>query len=133
MNYFSYASNLNRKQMAERCPGSRPVFSATLPNYKLIFTGWSRQWKGGTASIKPVKSEKVMGAVYDISETNLKQLDKHKGYPAHYNHLKVTVWTDDGDPVEAITYIKTEQSQESKPSLEYLKSITQGYKDWEIE
>jgi hypothetical protein len=116
MYYFAYASNLNRKQMTERCPGSKPAFSAVLPNYKLIFVGWSRQSKGGVASIKPVKREKVMGAVYDISETNLKQLDKY-----------------DGDPIEAITYIKTEQSQENKPSPEYLKSITQGYKEWDIE
>jgi gamma-glutamylcyclotransferase len=133
MYYFAYASNLNSKQMAERCPGSKPVSSAVLPNYKLIFVGWSRQWKGGVASIKPVKGEKVMGAVYDVSETNLKQLDKYEGYPSNYNHLKVTVWTDDGDPVEAITYIKTAQSQENKPSPEYLKSITQGYKEWDIE
>jgi gamma-glutamylcyclotransferase len=133
MYYFAYGSNLNRKQMVDRCPGSKPLFSAMLPNYRLIFTGWSRQWKGGIASIKPVKGEKVLGAVYDISETNLRQLDGSEGFPASYNHLKITVWTDDGDPVEAITYIKTEQSQESKPSPEYLKSIAQGYKDWDIE
>ena len=133
MYYFAYGPNLSHKQMAERCPGCKPMFPATLPNYKLIFTDWSRQWKGGTASVKPLKGEKVMGAVYEISEMNLKQLDKNEGYPTSYNHLKVTVWTDDGDPVEAITYIKTEQSQESKPSPEYLKYIAQGYKDWEIE
>ena len=133
MYYFAYASNLNRKQMTERCPGSKPVFSAMLPNYKLIFTGWSRQWNGGVASIKPVKGEKVMGGIYEISETNLRQLDKHEGYPSNYNRLKITVWTDDGDPVEAITYIKAEQSQENKPSSDYLKTITQGYKDWDIE
>jgi gamma-glutamylcyclotransferase len=133
MYYFAYGSNLNRKQMAVRCPGSKPLFSAVLPNYKLIFTGWSRQWKGSIASIKPVKGEKVLGAVYEISETNLRQLDSIEGFPAIYNRLKITVWTDDGDPVEAITYIKTEQAHESKPSPEYLKSIAQGYKDWDIE
>ena len=133
MYYFAYGSNLSRKQMAERCPGSKPLFPATLPNYKLIFTDWSRQWKGGIASIRPVKGEKVMGAIYEITDTNLKQLDKYEGYPASYNRFKVTVWTEDGDPVEAITYIKTEQSQETRPSPEYLKIITQGYKEWDIE
>ena len=133
MYYFAYASNLNLKQMAEHCPTSKPVFIAVLPNYKLIFSGWSRQRKGGTASIKPFKGQKVSGAVYDISEAGLKQLDKYEGYPATYNHLKVTVWTDSGDPIEAITYILNDQSQETKPSLEYLQVIQQGYRDWQID
>ncbi|HEX76314.1 MAG TPA: gamma-glutamylcyclotransferase [Dehalococcoidia bacterium] len=132
MHYFAYASNLNRKQMAERCPDSKPKFIATLPNYKLIFTGWSRQWQGGVASIKPFRGDKVIGAVYEVSETDLKLLDKYEGYPIIYNRLNVIVWTDAGDHVEAMTYIKIEQSQEAPPSREYLAVIQQGYRDWEI-
>ena len=52
MYYFAYASNLNQKQMRERCPDSKPVFTATLPHYKLVFLGWSREWHGATASIR---------------------------------------------------------------------------------
>jgi len=133
MYYFAYGSNLSKKQMAERCPDSKPKFSAVLPNYKLIFTGWSRQWKGGVASAKPFRGEKVKGAVYEISENDLKKLDRLEDYPVTYNRLSVIVWTDEGDSAEAITYIKKEQSQETKPSLEYLAVIRQGYRDWDIE
>lgn len=119
--------------MMERCPGSKPKFSAVLPNYKLIFTGWSRQRKGGTASIKPFRGEKVDGAVYDISETELRKLDRFEDYPNTYDHLNVTVWTDTDEPIEAVTYIKREQSQETKPSPEYLAIIKQGYHDWQID
>ena len=133
MHYFAYASNLNKKQMAERCPDCKPKFTAVLPNYKLIFTGWSRLWKGGTASIKPFKGDKVSGAVYELSETDLKRLDKYEDYPSICIHLNVTVWTDTGDPVEAVTYIKREQSQETKPSPTYLAAIQQGYREWQIE
>jgi cation transport regulator ChaC len=132
MYYFAYASNLNRKQMAERAPDSKPKFIATLPNYKLIFTGWSRQQQGGVASIKPFRGEKVVGAVYEISDKDLRLLDKYEGYPATCNHLNITVWTETGDAVEAITYIKVEQSEETRPSREYLAAIQQGYRDWEI-
>jgi gamma-glutamylcyclotransferase len=133
MYYFAYGSNLRKKQMAERCPDSKPKFSAVLPNYKLIFTGWSRQWKGGVASAKPFRGEKVKGAVYEISENDLKKLDRLEDYPVTYNRLNVIVWTDEGDSAEAVTYIKKEQSQETKPSLDYLAVIRQGYKDWDIE
>jgi len=132
MYYFAYASNLSRKQMSERCPDAEPKFIATLPNYKLIFTGWSRQWRGGVASIKPFRGEKVIGGVYEISEKGLRLLDRHEGYPADYDRLNIRVMTEDGDPVEAVTYIKRQQSEETRPSPEYLAVIQQGCKDWGI-
>ena len=132
MYYFAYATNLNRRQMVERCPDSRPGFRATLPNYRLIFTGWSRKWRGSTASIKPFQGDKVAGAVYEISEQDLKRLDRHEGYPTVYGRLSVRVITEDGEAVKAITYIKREQSEETQPSREYLATIQQGYRDWEI-
>ena len=101
--------------MSVRCPSCKPKFAATLPNYRLIFTGWSKEWKGGFASIKPFRGEKVAGAVYELSEVNLKQLDRNQGYPALYNRFNVVVWT------------------VTKPSSELLSYIRQGYQDWDIE
>jgi len=130
--YFAYASNLSHKQMLERCPGSKPKFKARLPNYKLIFTGWSRKWRGGVATIRRFGGEQVRGGVYEITERDLKKLDEHEGYPAVYDHLNVLVMTEDGDAIEAVTYIKREQSEETQPSPEYLATIRRGYKDWGI-
>jgi len=129
MYYFAYASNLNQKQMRERCPESKPLFKANLPNYKLVFSGWSRELKGGKATIRLNRGEKVLGAVYDVSEQELQKLDR---YEAGYGRLKVTVFDEDGEPHEVITYIKADKSEESKPSSEYLSVIQQGYKDWRI-
>ena len=132
MYYFAYGSNLNKKQMRERCPDSKPLFVATLRNYKLVFVGWSRQWRGGVASIKPFRGERVLGALYELSDRDLIRLDNYEGYPGSYNRLKVTVFDEDGEPVEAITYIKSEQSEETQPSKEYLSLIQQGYRDWDV-
>ena len=132
MYYFAYASNLNRKQMLERCPESKPEFIATLPNYKLVFAGWSRQWRGGVATIRPFKGEKVLGAIYEISDRDLRRLDSREGCPGNYNRLNVIVFNENGDPVEAVTYIKARQSEETKPSAEYLSVIQQGCRDWKI-
>jgi cation transport regulator ChaC len=132
MYYFAYGSNLNRSQMLERCPDCQPRLTATLPNYKLVFAGWSRLWRGGTASIKPFRGEKVLGAIYEISDPDLRRLDKYEGYPDTYDRLKITVYRETGEPVEAITYIKLSQSEETKPSPEYLAVLQQGYRDWEL-
>ncbi len=129
MYYFAYGSNLSKKQLSERCPGSRPGFIATLPNYKLVFNGWSRRWRGGVASIKRFGGERVPGAVYEVAEECLRRLDK---YEAGYNRLKVTVFDEDGEPVEAVTYVHAGQLQETMPSKEYVAIIQQGYRDWGI-
>jgi cation transport regulator ChaC len=127
--YFAYASNLNKKQMQERCPESKPLYKAILPNYKLVFADWSRQLRGGKATIVLFRGEKVLGAVYEVPDQCLNRLDK---YETSYNRTKVNVFDEDGEFVETITYIKTGQSLEAKPSPEYLAIIQQGYKDWGI-
>ncbi len=132
MYYFAYGSNLNRKKMEERCPDSKPMFVTTLPNYKLIFVGWSRQWRGGVATVKSLREEKVLGGIYEVSERDLRRLDKYEGYPGSYHRLNVTVFDEDGQPVEAVTYIKSGQLEETQPSREYLAIIQQGYRDWEL-
>ena len=132
MYYFAYGTNLNQRQMLERCPDSKPKFIATLPNYKLVFVGWSRQWRGGVATIKHFRGDKVPGAIYEISDRDLRRLDSYEGYPGSYNRLNVTVFDEDGEAVKAVTYIKAGQLEEAQPSREYLSVIQQGYRDWEI-
>jgi len=118
--------------MQECCPDSKPRFEATLPNYKLVFLGWSRKWRGGVASIKHFRGEKVRGAGYEVSDRDLRRLDAREGYPGGVHRLKVTVFTEDGDPVPVVTYIKAARLEEVKPSAEYLSLIQRGYRDWEI-
>jgi len=130
--YFAYGSNLNKRQMRERCPASKPMFIAALPNYKLVFVGWSRQWRGGVISIKPLRGERVRGAIYEVSEQCIQRLDKFEGHPTDYARQKVTVFDEDSEPIEAITYIKAGQFEETQPSKEYLAVIQQGYRDWRL-
>ena len=132
MYYFAYGSNLSHKQMLERCPDSKPRFRASLPNYNLIFAGYSCRWCGGVASIKPFTGEKVVGGIYEISKRDLCLLDCYEDYPDTYDRVSKTVITEDGGRVEAITYIKREQSEETQPSAEYISVIQQGYRDWRI-
>lgn len=132
MFYFAYGSNLSRKQMKERCPDAKPKVSATLYHYRLIFCGWSRTWRGGTASIKGHRGQRVFGGVYEISDACQRKLDRYEGYPATYDRINIIVNTDAGEAIEAFTYIKKQQAEETKPSPEYLKTLKQLYIDWGI-
>lgn len=130
--YFAYGSNLDKKQMQERCPESKPIFVSTLPNYKLVFVGWSRQWRGGVATIKHLMGKKVAGAIYQVSERDLMRLDKYEGYPVSNQRLNVVVFDEDGNPVEAVTYIGAGKLEETQPSKAYVEIMQRGYRDWGI-
>lgn len=132
MYYFAYASNLNKKQMKERIPNSKPLFTATLPNYQLIFTGWSRMLQGGSASIKLSRGNKVIGAIYEVSEQDIRQLDRYEGLPNNYMRIDITVYDEAGNQTKAFTYIKKGKLEETKPSQRYLQIIQKGYKDWRL-
>lgn len=129
MYYFAYASNLNKKLMGERCPDSTPKFVATLPNYKLVFSGWSREWRGGKATIIASRGDKVRGAIYDVTEVCLKKLDR---FETGYTRMNVTVFDEDNEAIQAITYIKSGRLDNSLPSKEYGAIIRQGYQDWRL-
>ena len=132
--YFAYASNLAKKQMVQRCPEAKPKFPAYLPGHKLVFTGWLRQWHGGTATVKRVQGERVAGAVWEITAKDLQVLDRHEGYNEGMSERRnVLVVSEDDLWLEAVTYVKKDQSPEGKPSAEYVATIQQGYRDWKIE
>ena len=37
--YIAYGSNLNIRQMRNRCPGAKPVGITMIPNYELLYKG----------------------------------------------------------------------------------------------
>lgn len=127
MYYFTYGTDLSKNLMKERCPDSKPLFSARLPHYKLVFADWSRLHHGGTATIIGFSGGKVMGAVYEVSESCLNKLDKIE---TTCIRIKVKVYDEDGNQHEAFTYTKKGQPKEAAPSNEYLAVIRQGYRDW---
>lgn len=115
--------------MQERCPGCKPRFTAVLPNYKRIFAGWSRTWHGGVATIKPYRGDKVPGAIYEVTEAGMRQIEK---YDVGYVRLNVAVFDEDNQPHQAVTLIRSGQVEEALPSKEYAAVIKQGQRDWAI-
>ncbi len=132
MYYFAYGTDLNKKVMKERCPDAVSKQTAVLPNYKVVFVGWSRQLHGGTVSIKFSRGDKVRGGLYEMSDRDLRRLDQLEGYPNLSQKLTVTVFDRDDEPIQAITYMKAGQSEETKPAPDYLAVIQQGYRDWHL-
>lgn len=130
MYYFAYSTDLSHKEMKRLCPDSKPLFKAHLPNFKLKFVGWERKLRSSVASIVASRGSRVIGGVYEVSERDLRMLDRHYGSPTAADRLSVMVAAAGADLVEAATYVRKGRSEETQPSQEYMTAMRQGYDDW---
>ena len=115
-----------------RLQSKPPADAGTLSRQQTKFYRYPAPLSAGIrrVDIRPFRGKKVLGAIYEVSEECLKQLDRYEG--SDYRRLNVIVNNEDGEPVEAVTYIRSKQAEEAKPSPEYLAIIQQGYKDWRL-
>ena len=99
MKFFFYADNLNPSQLKRRAPEHKFLFTAYRPDHSIQFCRWSTQWRCGLASVIPSPGEKVWGAVFEITDEDLKILDEFEGDVPQgaYRHLPVTVITEEGE------------------------------------
>jgi gamma-glutamylcyclotransferase len=85
--YFAYGSNLDEKQMRERCPGARRHARATLPGHALAFGGFSHRWGGAVASVIRKRGHEVEGLLYAIPTPEVALLDRFEGSPYAYQRV----------------------------------------------
>lgn len=123
--YLAYGSNLNKEQMARRCPNAEIIGTATLEGYELIFRG-SRE--SAVANIEPKEGSSVPVLLWSITPRCEVALDRYEGFPYLYRKETVTVELN-GNPTEAMVYIMNEGRLMGKPSLPYYSIIREGYKD----
>ena len=87
--YFAYGSNLGLEQMAKRCPESRYIGHARLPDFR-----WQINERG-YANVVPEPGGYVEGLCYLLSPEDEARLDRSEGVPAAYEkmHYEVEVFT----------------------------------------
>ena len=124
--YFAYGSNLDPDQMLRRCPDARLVGVATLSGFRLAFTGRSKTWGGGVATVLLASSGLVQGLVWSISDRDLESLDRCEGFPYTYGRESFKVQLASGESGYALVYIKEDQTS-APPSAAYLEVIRQAY------
>jgi len=132
--YFAYGSNLNRKQMKFRCPGSKYIKNYYLKGYKLCFS-WNkyRGDRNGVANIKKQNNPTkymlytVPGAIYEINNKHRNKLRNSEGYPLVYDENFFTL-----DKKKVFFYIM-KNCNPKRPTLEYARKIKQGYKDCNLD
>lgn len=127
--YIAYGSNLNMRQMLRRCPGAVVIGKTWLEGYRLTFRGRS-SW-GGVANIEPRKGSRVPVGIWRITEQDEEALDWYEGFPRLYYKQEFSLVVD-GNRITAMAYIMTPGRPWAPPIQPYLRTIRQGYEDFDI-
>jgi gamma-glutamylcyclotransferase len=141
MLYFAYGSNLHSAQMKERCPSATFVCRAKLPAHRLAFTLKSLERRCGVADVLYDKEKDVWGVVYEVSENELRDLDKDESFqPGRpddqnaYTRENHYVWPE-GDIKRALLvwlYRGHPQLDPPLPSYDYKRLIVEGARHWKL-
>ena len=119
--YLAYGSNLNKEQMAYRCPTARPVGSAMIYGWELVFRG--------VADIVKSKDPNMLlpVGIWEIEPGDEYELDLYEGYRKSgkglYDKIKVS---------GIMTYQMTRR-EIAMPTTSYFNTILQGYHDFGLD
>lgn len=127
--YIAYGSNLNVRQMLMRCPDSRMIGTAMIPDYRLMFKGSKT---GSYLTIEKAPGHKVPVGVWEVSARDEKSLDRYEGYPSFYYKKELVL------PITGIrsgkirrrkvfVYIMHEDRQLGIPTNFYMRICMEGY------
>jgi len=136
--YFAYGSNMDYSQMISRCPDSKLMGKAILQDHKIAFTRFSSKWDSAVADILVSPGDSVWGILYEVSEDDLRKLDKYEGHPYIYirkKHIVLKVASEynieqlnsstrnEFTSFETEVYEVVKKDLSLKPKLNYLRPI----------
>mgnify|MGYP005672718975 CR=1 FL=1 len=129
MKYFAYGSNMNPERMRKRGVDFLIREHAILDGWRLVFNKVaSRNFREGYANIERDETDTVEGVLYTLGEEDMEKLDVCEGYPCQYDRMTVRVRLDNGEEMQAVTYVAVPDIVKDgvKPSRKYLNHLLAG-------
>lgn len=120
--YFAYGSNMATSRMQQRIPDAQVVGVAVLRGWKLVWDKISKDGSG-KANLQSASQSETWGVLYRLPETALTHLDRIEG---NYQRHTVEVETNDGEKIEAITYISEKRDEALLPFPDYKEFVIKG-------
>lgn len=119
--YLAYGSNMNKAQMARRCPAAKPIKVLMIDDCRLVFRGY--------ADIEFRAGEQTPMVLWQITAACEVALDKYEGVAAK-NYKRVEIPLDNGE--FALTYVMCDGGV-WPPQQEYYERIRAGYEAFGID
>ncbi|KAH8862691.1 Gamma-glutamylcyclotransferase [Schistosoma japonicum] len=125
--YFAYGSNLLKERIQLSNKSAQFVGVGFIEDYTLSFGGFSNNWFGATATIKPSPSEYVLGTVWKLCISDLHTLDLQESAPVLYSpvEIPVTLVSENLSMINCRTYMLN-SCEPGDPSPYYLDIILRG-------
>ena len=138
MLYFAYGSNMDPRQIRQRCPTARFVSTAILPGYRIVFSLRSKRRRCGVANILPEIKNEVHGILFRINgRRDWDILDAAEGYvpdrerSCRYKRAVLKVYKPaSSKPIVAWAYIGIVETDPPLPSAAYLNQMLNGAQHW---
>ena len=128
--YVAYGSNLNIKQMSQRCPTAEVYGTGRILDYRLTFKTLGVY---AYATIEPCVGEYVPVAVWKIGERDERNLDRYEGFPTLYEKQTLEVVLDGGAVAECMVYIMNSKADYALPAQVYLDCVLSGYRSFHLD
>jgi gamma-glutamylcyclotransferase (GGCT)/AIG2-like uncharacterized protein YtfP len=124
--YFAYGSNMLPARLIERIVKYHTAFKTVFPRHKFIY---NKKSIDGTAkaNVEPDDGAEVHGVCFEVDENDLGILKKYEG---GYDQRNIVVTAENGDEVQAVTYISASVDSALKVSAEYKSMVLKGAKHW---
>ena len=130
MLYFSYGSNMSHQRLRDRVPSALFFSTAILSGHTLRFHKKSIDGSGKCdAFFTNDPSDKIVGVVFEIDETEKTALDKKEGLGNGYDEKKVLLTEINGGEISALTYIASNIDESLKPYQWYKHHVLMGAKE----
>ena len=132
--YFAYGSNMNPARLVDGRLKREGVdigrrIGGRLDGWRLAFDKVARSPAGsGAGNIVVAAGSYVHGTLNEMPEAGLKVLDVWEGVAGgHYERRTVpVVRADDGETVEAVTYVALKTAGGLRPTRDYLRHLLAG-------
>jgi len=134
MLHFAYGSTLSSKYLRRSCPDAGLFMRALLPNFRVAFTLYSEEMKGGVASVVLDPGKLVRGVLYEIPEDEVEALDEVMGVDRGlYTRQLFLVLGEDGRLHKAALYRAVEGGGLYTPSRRYVELMLEGAEEHRLD
>lgn len=123
--YIAYGSNLNKRAMRVRCPGSKPLGKFMLTKARLVFRG--------VADVEYDPDSEVPCGLWRVNRQDEAALDTYEGVNSgFYMKDESIILKYKGERTPALIYLMKSEGV-YPPSEYYVETIRRGYRDFGLD
>jgi hypothetical protein len=121
--HFAYGSNMSRAQIGARCPGARPLGTATLKHWRFVIG------PEGHGSIVPTRGGVVHGVLWRVDTRDIAAINSYEGLDSGLYLRRIMPVRHGASVFPALVYILRRHGR-GRPRPAYISLVVEAARDW---